>query len=117
MSKPEIYGQHDKAFSDVSAYAVVYDGKPVAKVAFKYARSGLRTTAFVHWIGQPMVRGWAGGGGYDKASAAVASAAARMRTADVGADCKAFIGCAQKDDGQHWDNRLRAAGFDVFQVI
>jgi hypothetical protein len=98
---------------------VIYDGKPVARVAFKFAASGLTTYAYVHWLGVPMKRGRACGGGYDKSSAAVTDAMCRYTDRDnlAGPDHESFIGCLLKDDGQHWDNRLRAAGFNVFQVV
>jgi hypothetical protein len=120
----KIYDQHDAAFSRVSAYAVLHDGKPVAKVAFKFAASGLTTYAYVHWTGLQMTRGRAGGGGYDKCSAAVAAAVSRstnpgedVMPARDGEAWDTFRAALAKDDGAHWDNRLRSAGFDVFQVV
>ena len=74
-----IYDQHRAAFSNVSAYVVMHGGERVATVAIKYPRDGAgRLYAYVHWLGVPMVRGFAGGGGYDKRSAACASAARKL---------------------------------------
>ncbi len=119
----KVYKQFEAAFPQVSAYAVIRDGKPMAKVALKFAKSGLSTCAYVHWIGLPMVRGVANGGGYDKASAACSIAMGKTRDPlDIGKRDDVhlwdlFRSTLAKDDGQHWDNRLRAAGFDVFQVV
>ena len=86
-----------------------------------------RLYAYVHWLGTEMVRGYAGGYGYDKQTAAAANAAQKI----IGNELKranrtdyhdqlhiaAFLTAIEKDAGQHWDNALRAAGFDVWQVI
>lgn len=120
-----IYQQFDAAFSHVAAYVVIdpTNGACVAKVALKRAASGLRTTAYVHWIGIPMVRGVANGGGYDKDSASVASAARRIPDDIAGRDdgmhmARAkFIDAAGADGGKRWDDAVRAAGFTVHQAV
>ena len=72
-----IYKQHETAFKGVSAYVIASPtGERVATIAFKYAASGLRTICYMHWLGSPMVKGIASGGGYDKASAAAERARA-----------------------------------------
>lgn len=117
----KIYEQHRAAFASVSAYVVVKDGERVATIAFKYPRDGAgRLYAYVHWLGLPMVRGFAGGGGYDKHSAACASAmrampaAARVEMVDNAA---MFYGALRADNGYTWDRRLRNAGFEVWQAV
>ncbi|SEG64681.1 hypothetical protein [Bosea lathyri] len=123
-----VYNQHDAAFSHVSAYVVIdkRDGACVAKVAIKRSTSGLRTTAFVHWLGVPMVKGVANGGGYDKDSASVANAARRMLdlmgieprlTREALDDYDAFRAAASLDGGKRWDDAVRDAGFSVFQAV
>jgi hypothetical protein len=111
-----IYDQHQKAFAAVSAYVVARNGERVATVAFKH---GNRCSCFLHVTGTPMSKGWADGGGYDKASAAVYSAAQRI-------DRNAYpehlaivdeIAGALKDAGRSWDGDLRAAGFDIWQAV
>jgi hypothetical protein len=110
---PDIYEQHAAAFANVSAYVIMRDGSRVATIAFKFPRDGAgRLYAYVHWLGFPMVRGWAGGGGYDKRSAAVASAAKLIKAPDP-----AFIAAIAKEDGMEWQNSLRSAGFDVLQAV
>ena len=75
---PDIYDQHKAAFPSVSAYVVLHNGERVATIAFKHPRDGSgRLYAYVHWLGVEMVRGFAGGYGYDKHSAACADAAQR----------------------------------------
>jgi len=120
----DIYDQHRASFANVAAYVVLKDGERVATVAFKYPRDGAgRLYAYVHWIGSPMVRGFAAGGGYDKATAACSSAANRMsqfnpfNTDKAAADADAFAYAMIKDDGYGWDHNLRQAGFTVLQAV
>jgi hypothetical protein len=118
----KIYDQHDAAFKSVSAYVVLKDGKVVAKVAFKF---GGAVTAYVHWIGTEMQRGQAGGGGYDRQSAAVAKAADKlllpnvtsMGLADPSSAEYAFFHAARKDGGNTWLRSLENAGFVVVQAV
>lgn len=119
-----IYDLHDKAFANVSAFIIVKDGQQVAKIAFKFPRDGAgRLYAYVHWIGIEMVRGHAGGYGYDKRSAAVASAVqkaiATIKPApdDVNLARTTFFRVLQSDGGEHWDRKLRDAGFEVWQAV
>jgi hypothetical protein len=117
-----IYNQHAAAFSNVSAYVILHDGQPVATIAFKYPRDGAgRLYAYVHWIGSPMARGFAGGGGHDKNTAACAAAAIKM--VPPGADLSdhdafpAFRAVLATDDGRRWDDHLRDEGFIVVQAV
>lgn len=117
-----VYDQFDAAFRNVSAYVVLKGDKVVAKVALKY---GNACTAYVHWIGIEMQRGRATGYGYDKASAAVSSAASRIPEAPyvTSADAEergnrdAFLKAARADNGKHWTDALRDAGFTVLQAV
>lgn len=105
-----IYDLHDKAFASVSSYAVLKDGKFVASVAFKYPRDGAgRLWAYVHLIGDTMVRGYASGGGYDKHSAACQSAV-------KGCEENGFYRALSLDNGYSWNDNLRTAGFEVCQT-
>ena len=108
-----IYDKHDAAFRGISAAVIVQNGERVGTVAFKRARSG-GVTAFVHWHGEPMVSGHAGGYGYDKQTAACADAARRM---PAGTDSEAFREALMVDDGRHWYTALEAAGFNVWWAI
>lgn len=123
-----IYDQHRAAFAQVSAFVVMRDGNRVATVAIKFPRDGAgRLYAYVHWIGVPMVRGWAGGYGYDKQSAACASASRRMPTLPDGLreditvtdrlNYAAFRSALAKDDGYGWDRNLEKAGFVILQAV
>lgn len=106
----DIYTQHDKAFANVAAYCVVdAQGKLVARISFKFAASGLRTTCYFHILGLPMVSAFANGGGYDKASAAAFKCAQKIG--------KHVIAEAVKDQGRHWDDDIRASSFQVLQAV
>lgn len=120
----DIYEKHSKAFANVSAYVVLRNGQHIARVAFKHAKSGMQLDAYVHLFGIPMERGYARGGGYDKHTAAVSSAAQRIKASkpdmryvqDVAA-FDAFIAAALLDDGSRWDTQLRTRGFAVIQAV
>lgn len=120
-----IYEQHDKAFANVSAYVILKDGNSVAKIAFKFPRDGAgRLYAYVHWVGAEMVRGQAGGYGYDKRSAAVQDAVQKMKPHRSNVDGAyndpkqtAFMSAFAMDGGEYWDTKLRVAGFTVIQAV
>lgn len=133
--KTDIYDTHAKAFDRVSAYVVMRDSERVATIALKFPADGAgRLYAYVHWLGIPMVRGMAGGYGYDKRTAAVSTAACLLdpnanekHAADVGLQyCegrpwfehyKAFIAAARLDDGNDWQRNLEKAGFTIWQAV
>jgi len=119
-----IYDQHRAAFSNVSAYVITYAGERVATVAIKFPRDGAgRLYSYVHWLGVPMVRGFAGGGGYDKRTAACASAARKLPEHlpagyDAAADAYSrFVDVMRADGGLDWNTALTGAGFTVFQAV
>lgn len=128
-----IYDQHRAAFANVSAFVIMDGAERVATVAIKFPRDGAgRLYAYVHWVGEQMVRGWAGGGGYDKRSAACADAARKMPDLDATgcysdgtpyytsghiARFNAFRSALALDGGIEWHNALRAAGFTVIQAV
>lgn len=121
---PDIYAQHRAAFNQVSAYVVMHGGERVATVAIKYPRDGAgRLYAYVHWLGVPMVRGYAGGGGYDKRTAACASAARKLPEslpegyADRWDEYAAFLATMRADGGLDWNSALTRAGFTVLQAV
>jgi hypothetical protein len=123
-----IYAQHEAAFSNVSAYVITDEaGNRVATIAFKFPRDGAgRLWCYLHIIGIEMARGYAGGYGYDKKSAASASAAQKIgRYSDE--DCKkyevnnvardAIVEALDHYGGENFDTRIRNAGFYIFQAV
>ena len=118
-----VYRQHEASFSSVSAYVVMLGADRVATIAIKYPRDGAgRLYAYVHWLGYPMVRGQVSGGGYDKRSAACASAARRLPETsteyeDHPTEYVLFRDTLARDDGYSWDTRLHDAGFNVLQAV
>ncbi len=123
----DIYKLHDAAFANVSAFIVMHDNERVATIAFKFPRDGAgRLYVYVHWIGNEMVRGYAGGYGYDKRSAACASAARKViaehgRTIEEATPDKLarrqFWLALSRDGGNTWDSELRERGFTVYQAV
>lgn len=117
----DIYDQHKHAFPNVSAYVIAHKGERVATIAFKYPRDGAgRLYAYVHWLGTEMVRGYAGGGGYDKHSAACRAAAkhmTRVATAQSYLGWSEFKAALMNDDGYYWNQHLERAGFQVWQAV
>jgi len=124
----DIYEQHNAAFRSVSAFVILKDGARVATIAFKFPADGAgRLYAYMHWLGIPMVRGFAGGYGYDKQSAAAADAACRTikahvsnewKPADEDASARAsFFRILSENDGLEWCNALERAGFAVLQAV
>lgn len=138
---PDIYEQHKAAFARVSAYVILRNGERVATIAFKFPADGAgRLYAYVHWFGTAMVRGHAGGYGYDKRTAACASAvkhffSAALEAKGVAFDSfyhgfnpphwktaerdsfAAFREALEADRGPSWDAALREAGFTVLQAV
>lgn len=112
-----IYDLHSKAFNQVSAFVVMLNNERAATIAFKFPKDGAsRLWAYVHWMGVPMVRGYAGGYGYDKRTAACNSASRAIKV-DGSDTQKAFIDAIAIDDGNDWERNLRNAGFTVFQAV
>lgn len=118
----KIYDQHAAAFRQVSAFVVLKDGEPVAKVALKFPADGAgRLYAYVHWLGCEMVRDFAGGYGYDKRTAAFEAAALKIDGTTAHEDDRRsladFKTACQMDSGQHWSRALENAGFRVVQAV
>lgn len=135
-----IYDQHRAAFANVSAFVICKESERVATVAIKFPRDGAgRLYAYVHVLGLEMVRGYASGGGYDKRSAAVSSAVARIKAgthidlatipeanrAEYSEICaKADRQAAEwramaplLDSGHEWIRGLENHGFTILQAV
>lgn len=139
MNKPvnspdaaKIYAQHDAAFAQVSAFVIIDRGdgfrapSKVATVAFKFPPHGhgeRRVYAYVHWLGLPMVRGWASGCGYDKKTAACASAVSQIGMTQwrklmvEKPEAVRLYAALQLDTGPTWQSQLESAGFIVLQAV
>ncbi len=122
-----IYDQHRAAFANISAFVIVRGQERIATVAFKFPRDGAgRLYAYVHFLGMPMVRGFAGGHGYDKRSAAVEDAMRKIDPAYFDspdwsgsrAECERFVAAVRDArDGTDWPDMFRAAGYNVWWVV
>jgi hypothetical protein len=154
MTKSDVYDQHDKAFSLVSAYVIAKrvtneranakhtfseseqedQVERVATIAFKFPKDGAgRLNCFVHWIGAEMSKGYAGGYGYDKRSAAVQDAVEKIKpykvddpltgeywekhVIEVNAEIDAFKALFKNIGGKDWSDVLRDAGYKVWSAI
>ena len=124
---PTIYQQYDAAFSNVASYVIIKDGELVARISFKYPRDGAgRLYAYVHWLGTEMIRGFAGGYGYDKHAASLADAARKLyKRSDYEENTRNhaikslsnFIYALKQDDGHEWEHHLREAGFTTYRGV
>lgn len=117
----DIYEQHKAAFKRVAAYIVLKDGERVATVAFKYPADGAgRLYCYLHIIGVPMARGYAGGCGYDKASAAAYDAIMKAQPNSAAEHIQWHVFHAPLKEGagaSNWDRALADAGFTVLQAV
>lgn len=127
----DIYDQHNAAFNRVSAFVVMRDGERVATIALKFPADGAgRLYAYTHWLGATMTRGYAGGYGYDKRSAAVESAVAKIPANPFTAvelqyadgrpwfiHFAAFKAALSDIGGEDWTRLLEKAGFTVLQAV
>ncbi len=116
-----IYDQHRNHTIRTSAYAILKGGEHVASITIAHPKDGAgRLYAYVHWIGTEMVRGFAGGYGYDKRTAAVSKAAdVRLEGwSKSGASTPECIFWEQLalDNGTDWTSQLAHAGFTVCGV-
>ena len=119
MSKREAtYAAFDRAFSNVSAYVLIHDGAPVGRVAFKH---GASVQCFAQIWGSDMSRGRAGGGGYDRTTAAAEQAIERMGGGDTRPDAQAHVDAIKAamggQDGKRWTQRVEDAGYTVQHVF
>jgi hypothetical protein len=119
-----VYEQHQQHTRRTGAHAILRNGEHVANITIAFPADGAgRLYAYVHWLGTQMIRGSANGYGYDKRSAAVASAANKYlsewhKVANDGTPDLAnlFWNTISIDRGQEWHSRLRDAGFTVCSV-
>lgn len=116
-----VYDQHQQHTRRTGAAAILHNGQHVANITFAFPADGAgRLYAYVHWIGTRMVRGSANGYGYDKRTAAVASAARKhlenWDKSEIPTNECMFWEAIKVDQGQEWHDRLRDAGFQVCQV-
>lgn len=120
----DIYTQHDAAFRAVSAFVILRDGERVATVAIKHATA---VTAYVHLVGVEMVKGVARGGGYDRASAAAATAIGKIPVPSADHDDARYqtlnalrmmlrLAATGMDAGS-WTRELERQGFRVLQAV
>lgn len=118
----DVYDRFDKTTRDVQAAALLCEGKAVGRIVIRLGSSAL---AYVQIWGAPMRIGRATGFGYDKATAAIGNAVARMSLDDLHEDMqeereamtRLSAAFSPSLDDLTWANRLRRMGFDVAMVM
>lgn len=112
------YAAFDRAFSNVSAYIIIHNGAAIGRVAFKH---GVSVQCYAQVWGSDMQRGKAGGGGYDRSTAAVEQAFARMGGTDANAAAAEHVTAIKAamagTDGKRWTQRLEEAGYTIQHVF
>jgi hypothetical protein len=117
-----IYDLHHAAFKAVEAYVVMQGSELVGRIAFKRGASG-KVWCYLDLFGARMVRGGAGGGGYDKHSAAFYEAVTRLpigSSADAGLvsrSCLVRLAAKAGAGASHWDSAMRDNGFAIHQAV
>lgn len=129
-----IYDLHDKAFERVSAFVLIDKyGDRKATIAFKFPADGAgRLWCYFHLIGIEMARGYAGGYGYDKKSAACEAAVANIKPYKpdeaLKPDCEEYIKTYNAQinlfkeafkniGGKDWRDVFRDMGLKVFSAV
>ena len=126
-----VYDQHNSTFAKVSAYVILAEDRTrAATIAFKMPADGAgRLWCYLHILGMPMVRGFAGGYGYDKKSAAASAAAHKLPAArkaqaadggmrpDIDTACAAIFEALRNDGGYDWSRELENRGLTVLQAV
>ena len=122
----DVYDQFDKATGMLEAWVILIEGDYCARVVLKH---GGQLTAYCQVWGFPMAKGIARGGNYDRATAGVESAFAKIQAREDGVlSCdprreeqllrlQSLIANTRENDGTHWFNRLEQAGVTVARVI
>lgn len=108
----EVYEQHDKAFSRVSAYVLMKNDEQIGTIAVKYPQDGAgRLYVYFHIFGDTMVRDFAGGYGYDKTSHAIANAVRKSLF-------NPLLECTNTMDSKGWKESIESVkGFKVLRAI
>lgn len=121
-----VYQKHDKAFSQVNAYAILKDGKHIANINLKYPKDGAgRLQCFIHIHGSEMQNSWVSGCWYDKRSSAISKTAQQYikYTLDeaviLEADEMEFLRILATGEAHNgnWDHLLYKNGFTKINVI
>jgi len=113
----------DKLTNELSAVAVVSDGKQVARILFRHTsvRIGYRTTCFLQIFGSEMVSAFANDSGDDGRAEAFYAACAKLPDMPTYEDDKdafdALTRFKKLPQDRWYDKGLEAAGFKVFKVF
>lgn len=106
----------DKMTAATSAYALVYDGKAVARIYIKF---GAAAVAYVQIWGEDMECGRATGHGYDKGSAAVEKAIKKLKKPEhsPGRETYEMLMAAVEVEESNWIPALELQGVIVAAVM
>lgn len=117
----QVYERFDAATRNITAQALLFQGKPVGRIIIKH---GASATAYVQIWGSSMATARATGYGYDKATQAVMDAIGRLDASEPPSDSINALAwmrirsCAQSwQGGTRYATALEQAGFTVCNVI
>ena len=112
-----LYAEARHAINANQACLIMEGARVAAKITLKYTDA--RCTAYLWVAGTGISKGWAGGGGYDRSSAALRKASQAAPPCEY-AGVEGYeerrgkiIAALDKDDGHRWHDHLFNAGFTV----
>jgi hypothetical protein len=114
----DIYDRFDAATRSIDGYALLWHGRPAGRLVFKH---GAACTAYLQLWGAAMVSARVTGGGFDRSTAALENAAAKLTEALADPDFEAarralLEALPTKPEGEGWANFLAGVGFVVAGV-
>lgn len=114
----KIYEQFDAATAKIHAYAIFKGADYIGRIVVKYPKDGAsRLFVYVQQWGYVMVRGYAGGCGYDKVGAAISSAYDNAKKEFKDNLPPLFAALESVTYDGQWRRNLESCGFTVHNVI
>lgn len=114
----KIYEQFDAATAKIHAYAIFKGADYIGRIIVKNPKRGDgRLYVYAQEWGNVMVRGYAGGGGYDKIGAAIASAYDNAKKEFKDNLPPLFAALESVTYNGEWRHNLESCGFTVHNVI
>lgn len=114
-----IYEKHSTAFSNVSAYCMVDNNQRfIGNIAFKFPKDGAgRLQCFLHFHGEKMAQGIAGGYGYDKIGASFENAVENYISQQGNNNVPTGIDACMDIEGLDFQTALRKIGIHCYSAV